>query len=940
MASDHNIQTQATCTICNKLFRNVTGLNIHSSKVHQHEKLNLIYANNASTLETNTLNTTATSGLDSSKIDHNHEDSAIPHLSNSKCKYCGKQYKNVNSHITRSHPEIYRQTITDNYNNTVPATCSSTPKSKNDADLQRQSPNNNIEKELDLWNIKFNKLLEGTPNKSAFDSLVDDFITFLKNSSSYCKGPEHPAVKYYKARKAWKSNPQQSSYSKNKNPQRHDKRKREQRQNQYRYDLMQHYYYYRRRKAVQQIMAISEGKRCLIPASEIVEFYSSTMGTENSATLPEYPHPEATDEDDIFQLSETDIIQAMKGINLDTAPGPDHIFFKVVKELNCSKIIMVIANIMLLWNYVPKSLRLGRTILIYKTGDPNIITNWRPITIYSIIRRIIERAIGRKLRPYVELSSCQRGFTSTPGTFINSSLVNSCLQKAKKDKTNCVVTFLDVSKAFDSIGHKHIELCLNSTSAPKNLKSLILSLITNNSVKIDLNATTRTTEIPLHKGVAQGSPLSPLLFNMAIDFIFKELNDNENAQKFGYHLLDNVENISALGFADDIALISTNVQSAAHMIETANQCLQQIGLKLNSEKSKAIIIKNGKLQHIDILTLSGLTIKSIDKDEKIKYLGVTYNDEIILDKTSIINNLNNSISKLVTTPFLKPDQKLNILNQYIWPSLIYPLQCAPLSKLKNKFLEDIDKLIKSAVKEIIGLPSDTPDSMIYSSRRLRGLGVIKCTWEAYLQHINICNTLRLSSDPLIHRTRNFETEIQESLHHLSLTPTAQPNVRKLRKSLRDEQYSKWKNLPHHGRGVSHFSEWSKANTWISTKKGLSSSQWTNALKMNCNLIPVRSIPGRSRDSHCRHCNEFETLPHVLGFCPRGELLRNNRHHKVRSCIAKLLRQSGNYEVYEEVPCISSSGSTRRADIVAIHKKLKLGYILDPTIRFEKNIIIK
>ncbi|KAJ4447204.1 hypothetical protein ANN_09206 [Periplaneta americana] len=107
-----------------------------------------------------------------------------------------------------------------------------------------------------------------------------------------------------------------------------------------------------------------------------------------------------------------------------------------------------------------------------------------------------------------------------------------------------------------------------------------------------------------------------------------------------------------------------------------------------------------------------------------------------------------------------------------------------------------------------------------------------------------------------------------------------------------------------------------------------------------NLSAVRSVPGRSfNTTRCRHpgCNETETLGHVLGFCRKTELLRNNRHHKARAGIADVLKRRG-WEVYEEIHCISSLDSNRRADIVAIHRTHSKGIVLDPTIRFETDAL--
>jgi len=48
------------------------------------------------------------------------------------------------------------------------------------------------------------------------------------------------------------------------------------------------------------------------------------------------------------------------------------------------------------------------------------------------------------------------------------------------------------------------------------------------------------------------------------------------------------------------------------------------------------------------------------------------------------------------------------------------------------FLNDVDKIVKSAVKEIIGLPQDTPNAMLYTSNNLRGLQIMRATWEGFI----------------------------------------------------------------------------------------------------------------------------------------------------------------------------------------------------------------
>lgn len=109
--------------------------------------------------------------------------------------------------------------------------------------------------------------------------------------------------------------------------------------------------------------------------------------------------------------------------------------------------------------------------------------------------------------------------------------------------------------------------------------------------------------------------------------------------------------------------------------------LNKVGYQSNPDKCIAIVIKNGKLVNEHVQLNDGFIVRCLQEDETIKYLGVTFNDEIILNMAEIIKNFGKDLQNLVSTPMLRADQKLQIINQYVWPTLIYPLQCAPLHKL-------------------------------------------------------------------------------------------------------------------------------------------------------------------------------------------------------------------------------------------------------------------
>lgn len=107
--------------------------------------------------------------------------------------------------------------------------------------------------------------------------------------------------------------------------------------------------------------------------------------------------------------------------------------------------------------------------------------------------------------------------------------------------------------------------------------------------------------------------------------------------------------------------------------------------------------------------------------------------------------------------------------------------------------------------------------------------------------------------------------------------------------------------------------------------------------MTCNVSAVRALPGRgSHTSRCRHCNEYESLAHVLGYCDYGQTARIKRHNDVRTILATHLRDKG-FEIHEEIIGISQQDSLRRIDIIAIDRKKNSAFIIDPTVRFEATL---
>ena len=84
------------------------------------------------------------------------------------------------------------------------------------------------------------------------------------------------------------------------------------------------------------------------------------------------------------------------------------------------------------------------------------------------------------------------------------------------------------------------------------------------------------------KGVRQGDPLSPTLFNIFINDLFKEINTS-HADSVS---LNNIDKISAFMFADDLILISTTREGLKKYLDTLDTYAKKWKPEINYKKTK------------------------------------------------------------------------------------------------------------------------------------------------------------------------------------------------------------------------------------------------------------------------------------------------------------------------------------------------------------------
>lgn len=218
------------------------------------------------------------------------------------------------------------------------------------------------------------------------------------------------------------------------------------------------------------------------------------------------------------------------------------------------------------------------------------------------------------------------------------------------------------------------------------------------------------------RGVKQGDPLSPALFNIVMDELLCKVR-HEYGLKIGE------ASVAAVAYADDLIILGPDERHVQYNLDIIAEFLERRGLTINVAKCTALstsrVLRKKKLccHTTPRLAIGGEPIPCITPDEQFKYLGRNYefSGEVKISSAYLRNILGN----LQQAP-LKPHQKFRLLTQHVIPKAAHDLQYFSITGVT---LKKCDGNIRAAIRQIIKLPKSTPTSFFYAKSRDGGLGI-------------------------------------------------------------------------------------------------------------------------------------------------------------------------------------------------------------------------
>jgi len=332
-----------------------------------------------------------------------------------------------------------------------------------------------------------------------------------------------------------------------------------------------------------------------------------------------------------FQFSEIgqkEVLETVKELSSKTSSGHDHLSTSLLKKIigYIHKELTIIINQMIKSSIFPNDLKVAKIIPIYKKGNPELFTNYRPIALLPAISKVFEKILSKQIHEHFINNSLfinsQYGYRPQHSTQLAALELATRISEQLEAKKTPFNVYIDLSKAFDMLDHDILLEKLKCYGFHQNAVQLCRSYLQNREQYVDYNGKTSTL-LNVRKGVPQGSILGPLFF-----IIF--VNDLPKASKI-FHSIMYADDTTLLATIEDfdysknnnITEINRNICSELDKVSDWLKCNKLI---LNAAKTKFMVFRTrGRGEAVLTLEINQTHITQVTE---FNFLGIIFDEHL------------------------------------------------------------------------------------------------------------------------------------------------------------------------------------------------------------------------------------------------------------------------------------------------------------------------
>ena len=297
-------------------------------------------------------------------------------------------------------------------------------------------------------------------------------------------------------------------------------------------------------------------------------------------------------------FSESEVLSALETLPPSSAPGPDgirspflakasfpgpsdqpqHILAPLLATLFTTALTqgMPQAWATFKWKPIPKK----------SAEDP--LQAYRLIALTDIMYRCMMKALNARLQDWLllqgKLPPHHFGFYRGRNTSMPALLLWDQIQHSSSLQEPLYLAFVDLTAAYDSVDRTKLWEVLLQIGIPPLLVRCLQGLYYQNEGHLDCGGQ-GSLSIPVRRGLFQGCPLSPLLFNLLIHDLDQHLHGEEPSPLDPCHRLEG----NHLGYVDDLVLLSSSASRLSSLLHSLSTYTTSRGLSISLDKTKLMM---------------------------------------------------------------------------------------------------------------------------------------------------------------------------------------------------------------------------------------------------------------------------------------------------------------------------------------------------------------
>jgi hypothetical protein len=338
----------------------------------------------------------------------------------------------------------------------------------------------------------------------------------------------------------------------------------------------------------------------------------------NLSQDPSYREPQRKDScsPSIEWPTEYAVFRALEGLE-ETAPGLDSIpsWFLKLSAPSIAVPLSYIYRLSISQSVVPSQWKTAVITPVPKVSQPNICSDFRPISLTSILSRVLEKLFVRRFiyplfstSPLSEQMSDQYAFRPTGSTTAALIGILASVTEMLKTEPYVHVIAFDMSKAFDTVRHTTLFEKLAVTPIQDYAYNWMTDFFSGRQHTTKYAGST-SCALPISASVVQGSSIGPAMFILNASDLHPITSGNKQHK-----------------YADDFYLIVPASNSLSIPDELANiACWASANnLRLNPSKTQEMVVTGGSRNKSLLPPVS----TSLQRTGSIKILGVFVDDKL------------------------------------------------------------------------------------------------------------------------------------------------------------------------------------------------------------------------------------------------------------------------------------------------------------------------